>query len=207
MNDTDIKANTDPQPPPGEALPSGTNAPSERPSVAANSAISDKPTPVSKVDIASASPPIMSQEEKRNSYNKLVRTAKLKTLLLHETEFSVHHEAHAIAKHLLEREVVGSREVLSSGCSEGDCVVRVKWTAITKYKKKKLVSGWASYIVNYQGMTGCTLETVEEFTEAVAKAATYPYFRSLYAHLDWSAELGSPPLPVFQFLPKLAKPN
>jgi hypothetical protein len=29
------------------------------------------------------------------------------------------------------------------------------------------------------------------------------YFRALYAHLDWSASLGSPPLPVIQLQPKL----
>jgi hypothetical protein len=28
-------------------------------------------------------------------------------------------------------------------------------------------------------------------------------FRALYAHLDWSASLGSPPLPVIQLQPKL----
>jgi hypothetical protein len=151
---------------------------------------------------AEVMPPV-SPEERRNRYNLLVRTAKLTTLLLHETNFVVQPDAHAISRHLLSRDLEGRREVLSHGCEDGDCVVRVKWIATMRYRKRNLIRGSASYIVSYRGMKGFSEDIVEEFADVIAKAATYPYFRALYAHLDWSAELGSPPLPLFQFHPKV----
>jgi hypothetical protein len=72
-----------------------------------------------------------------------------------------------------------------------------------KFKKKNVVKCVASYLILYDGIMGCSEETVKVFIDNVAKTATYAYFRGLYAHLDWSANLGSAPLPIVQFQPKV----
>ncbi len=92
---------------------------------------------------------------------------------------------------------------MAPGIEDGTCVANVAWEVHFKYKTRTAVKCTASYLISYEGMKGCTEETVGLFVENVGKTATYAYFRALYAHLDWSANLGSPPLPVIQLQPKV----
>jgi hypothetical protein len=48
---------------------------------------------------------------------------------------------------------------------------------------------------------GFSEDIIKMFIDHVGKTATYAYFRALFAQLDWSANLRSPPLPVLSFLP------
>lgn len=82
-------------------------------------------------------------------------------------------------------------------------MANILWEVVFKYKNKNVVKCTASYIVSYDGAKDYSQETIALFLENVGKVATYAYFRALYAHLDWSANLGSQPLPVLQLQPKV----
>jgi hypothetical protein len=92
---------------------------------------------------------------------------------------------------------------MSNGATDGICVANVIWDVTIKYKNKTVVKCSASYIVSYDGIKDASDEVIGLFLEHVGKVATYAYFRALYAHLDWSANLNSQPLPVLQLQPKI----
>jgi hypothetical protein len=142
-------------------------------------------------------------QKKRADYNRLVRTARLANLLLEKVDFKILPDALGIKQSLLTRSLTPTIKVMSYGISDGTCVANVIWEVTFKYKSKNVVRCAASYIISYDGITDCSEETVGVFLEHVGKVATYAYFRALYAHLDWSANLGSQPLPVLQLQPKL----
>jgi hypothetical protein len=142
-------------------------------------------------------------ENRRANYNRLVRTARLASIILESVNFKISPEALGVNKSLLKRDLNVSTKVMSHGLTDGTCVGNIVWTVQYKFQKRTIVKCTASYIVSYDGIENCSEQTVEIFVDNVGKVATYAYLRALYAHLDWSANLGSPPLPIVQFLPKL----
>jgi hypothetical protein len=142
-------------------------------------------------------------QARRADYNRLVRTARLANLLLEKVDFKISSEALGIKESLLTRNLSPTTKVMSSGLDDGTCVANVIWEVTFKYKTKNVVKCNASYIISYDGVKDCSAETVAVFLEHVGKVATYAYFRALYAHLDWSANLNSQPLPVLQLQPKI----
>lgn len=156
------------------------------PKVAAKSQREDDPLPEDR-------------EKNRTNYNRLVRQARLLSLLLDKVIFKIAPEAIGADTTLWSRELIGRRDILSHGDIDDTCIATIAWTVNMKFKRKSVVKCQASYIISYGGMQGFQRENIEMFSEVVAKAATYTYFRALYAHLDWSANLGSSPLPVMQF--------
>jgi hypothetical protein len=142
-------------------------------------------------------------EKRRQDYNRLVRTARLAGLLLEKVDFKILPEALGFKESLLTRNLSPTTKLMSSGLSDGTCVANVVWEVTFKYKNKNVVRCNASYIITYDGIKDVSEETVGIFVDHVGKTATYAYFRALYAHLDWSANLGSSPLPVLQLQPKL----
>lgn len=144
-----------------------------------------------------------SAEKKRNNYNRLVRQTKLVALLLERVDFKILPEAIGLNKALLTRDLNGKTEVMTPGAEDGTCIANIVWNINMRFKKKIIIKCVASYIVTYEGMRGFSPETVQMFVDTVGKAASYAYFRAMYAHLDWSANLGSPPLPILQFQAKV----
>jgi len=142
-------------------------------------------------------------ENRRANYNRLVRTARLSSIVLEDVRFKILPEALGVNKSLLKRHLNVSTKVLSHGLTDGTCVGNIIWNVQYKFQKRTIIKCNASYIISYSGIENCSEDTVEIFVENVGKVATYAYLRALYAHLDWSANLGSPPLPIVQFLPKL----
>jgi hypothetical protein len=142
-------------------------------------------------------------QKRRAEYNRLVRQARLASLLLEKVEFKIQPEALGIKESLLVRNLSPTTRVLSSGIEDGTCVASVVWEVTFKFKTKNVVRCSASYVIRYDGIADCSEEAVSVFIEHVGKTATYAYFRALYAHLDWSANLGSQPLPVLQLRPNL----
>ncbi|MFZ3350797.1 MAG: hypothetical protein WA268_08015 [Xanthobacteraceae bacterium] len=156
--------------------------------------------------LAPTSPAVPSGQEvenRRANYNRLVRTARLASIILDSVSFKILPEALGVNKSLLKRDLNVSTKLMSSGLTDGTCVGNIVWTVQYKFQKRTIVKCTASYIISYDGIEKCSEETVGIFVENVGKVATYAYLRALYAHLDWSANLGSPPLPIVQFLPKL----
>jgi hypothetical protein len=142
-------------------------------------------------------------ETRRASYNRLVRTARLASIILENVSFRIRPEALGVNKSLLKRDLSVSTKVMSPGLADGTCVANIVWKVKYKFKSRAIVNCTASYIISYDGIENCSEEIVGVFVENVGKVATYAYLRALYAHLDWSANLGSPPLPIVQFQPKL----
>jgi hypothetical protein len=142
-------------------------------------------------------------ENRRANYNRLVRTARLASIILEGVDFKIMPEALGVNRALLSRNIDVTTKVMSPGLNDGTCVANIMWTVQYKFKKRTIVKCRASYIISYDGIRDCSEETVSVFVENVGKVATYAYLRALYAHLDWSANLGSPPLPIVQFQPKL----
>lgn len=155
------------------------------------------------VTVADAAASAEAAQKKRNDYNRLVRTARLNNLFLEKVDFKILPDALGIKQSLLTRNLSPTTKVMSHGLSDGTCVANVLWEVTFKYKTKNVVKCTASYIVSYDGVKDCSEETVAVFLENVGKVATYAYFRALYAHLDWSANLGSQPLPMLQLQPKV----
>ena len=142
-------------------------------------------------------------QKRRNDYNRLARTARLNNLLLEKVDFRILPDALGIKESLLTRNLSPTTKVMSYGAEDGTCVANILWEVVFKYKNKNVVKCTASYIVSYDGAKDYSQETIALFLENVGKVATYAYFRALYAHLDWSANLGSQPLPVLQLQPKV----
>jgi hypothetical protein len=141
----------------------------------------------------------MTPEVRRVTYNRLVHEAQLSSIVLEAVQFKCAPDAMGRNKNLLSRELVGKKEIIASGMKEGNCVARISWTALGKYKKKTVVRCVASYLVSYRGMAGFPEAIISEFVETIGRASTYPYFRAIYAQFDWSANLGSLPLPILEF--------
>jgi hypothetical protein len=125
------------------------------------------------------------------------------SLLLERVEFKITPESLGVNKALLSRDLIGKTEVMASGSDDGTCIANIVWNINIRFKKRVLIKCVASYIVTYEGMNGFTADVIQLFVDSVGKAATYAYFRAMYAHLDWSANLGSPPLPIMQFQAKV----
>ncbi len=154
---------------------------------------------------AAASAPARSHQEiyeaRKDDYNKLVTNARLRRLILENVDFKITPEALIAEKSVLKRQLVPKTKIMSLGLDDGTCVANVIWDVTFKLKNKNVVRCSASYIISYDGVRECSADGVTVFLENVGKVATYAYFRALYAQLDWSATLGSDPLPVIQFLP------
>jgi hypothetical protein len=142
-------------------------------------------------------------EKRRADYNRLVRTARLGSIILEKVDFKVASEALGVSKALLKRTLDVKSTIMSSESEDGSCIANIVWSVQYKFKSRAIVKCTASYVISYDGVLECSEDTVKVFVENVAKVATYAYFRALYAHLDWSATVGSPPLPIIQLQPKL----
>lgn len=142
-------------------------------------------------------------ENRRANYNRLVRQARLANLLLESVNFKISPEALGVNKGLLTRSIAPKTNVLASGVADGHCVANIVWEVTFRFKKRTIMKCTASYLISYEGVKDCSEETVKIFVEHVGKVATYAYFRSLFAQLDWASMTGSEPLPVLQLHPKL----
>lgn len=143
-------------------------------------------------------------QKRRANYNRLVRQARLSNLLLEGVTYKVHAEAiGGVNKALLTRSIAPKTTVMSSGVDDGHCVANIVWEVTFRFKRRTVMKCAASYIISYEGIRDCPEETIKIFVEHVGKVATYAYFRSLYAQLDWASMSGTEPLPILQLHPKL----
>jgi hypothetical protein len=143
--------------------------------------------------------------EKIKQYNKAVRLAKLSSILLEKIGFESTPDALREKQSDLKRELNVKTEILNYNPATGDCAASISWTITMRFKRKRVARCAANYIVLYSEIKECPEDTVQMFIDHVGKTATYAYFRALYAHLDWSANLGSAPLPVVHFQPNIGR--
>jgi hypothetical protein len=161
-----------------------------------------------KLPVPTASKAVVDPEqenagERRAKYNKLVRTAQLRSIVLGEVQFKIEPTVLAPENRAqLKRELTGRATILHSGTEDGTCIANITWLVDSKLNKRRVVRCKASYMIAYDGMQGCSEDLVVLFIENVGKTATYAYLRGVYSNLDWAANLGTPPLPMLQALPK-----
>ncbi|WP_125901158.1 hypothetical protein [Methylobacterium indicum] len=149
--------------------------------------------------------PQASPEERRIKYNKAVRLARLSTIVLSELSFKVDRtvDIGSSTKDDTSASYSGKAGEFDFDPDTGDLSIRISWILKIKIKKKTIMSCSASYDVLYNGLEGVDQDIAVLFAENVARPATYAYFRALYASLDWSAGMASPPLPIISFHPKV----
>ena len=152
--------------------------------------------------VVGAKEPPLSSEERRRLYNETVRKANLLDIYLSKLEFDVDrvqlskspepslNYGSAIDRFLYDQET-------------GSFLVSVKWRVDMKHGRKSVSKCVAIYDIMYDGLVTSNDEVLKIFADNVATSATYSYFRSLFATLDWSAQLRLPPLPVLKLFPKV----
>ncbi len=139
-------------------------------------------------------------------YNRAVRLAKLTSIVLEKVEFKISPQILSVPRGDLKREINVETEILNYEANAGVCIGNIIWSISIRYKRKRLAKCIASYIALYE-IKDCSKDVVQMFIDNVGKTATYAYFRALFAQLDWAATLGSPPLPLIQFQPKVTRPK
>lgn len=140
-------------------------------------------------------------EARRAHYNRTVREANLRAILLSSLKFDVRRSVTGSEKRTPAYR--GRLAKFAFDEEKGAAFALVEWEVVIRVGRRVLAKCTAQYDVLYDGFTVKDAEIVQLFAENVARPATYSYFRALYANLDWAAELRAPPLPVVKFYPKV----
>ncbi len=142
-------------------------------------------------------------ELRRQTYNKAVREAHLVTILLSSLKFDVSRDALGSDENCKLRYAHDLADVeISSRDGSFALIVRVNWRVELKQGRKRIVQCSALYDIVYDEFSELDEDIGNLLAENLAQPATYAYFRALFANLDWSAGLQTPPLPVIKFFPK-----
>ncbi|MBW6530529.1 hypothetical protein KZ820_07250 [Sphingomonas sp. RRHST34] len=78
----------------------------------------------------------------------------------------------------------------------------VRFEAVSRRKRKRVINVAAKYFVSYRVEGGCDQAMAELFMDRVGKLAAYPYFRALVASLVGQAGAQVPTLPIMTFQPR-----
>jgi hypothetical protein len=140
-------------------------------------------------------------EKRRANYNRAVRTSRLVNILLSGVDFKVNR---TVGDPSGGRASYGGEiKKFFFDPEEGVILCNVEWTVEIKVGRKRFLKCAAVYDVIYDRFKDIDEEIARIFAENVARPACYAYFRALFAQLDWSADIGSPPLPMVKFQPKV----
>lgn len=128
-------------------------------------------------------------------YNKVVQVAELGEIQLFELNFSVSPDYY----HGKEDAKLGYIVKTDSTFYDPDanfaaCLVSFEVEA--KHDEDIVLNCSAKYTATYNLSEACEKEAIEKFLNRVAVFACYPYFRGIFANLDWSANTRLPPLPI-----------
>ena len=144
----------------------------------------------------SANPPIDAKV-----YNALTGRATLRGIWMTESRFDMSPQAldpddgplnHTLRPHDVEVTV-----------EEGGVIKGfVRFEAISRRRRKRVVHVGARYFVSYHVEGECDQHMAELFMDRVGKLAAYPYFRALVASLVGQAGAQVPTLPIMSFLPR-----
>jgi hypothetical protein len=140
------------------------------------------------------------------NYNKVVEAAELLAVNLVEIAMSV--KPSYFSYSIAELKLVYTVEVdkVLSDDNMNSAMAMVNFEVKSKHGKTKHLVCKAQYMVAYTGLKGCETTEVDKFISRVAIFACYPYFRAVFANLNWSAGTNLPPLPIYKE-PIVPKPN
>lgn len=135
------------------------------------------------------------QRERLERYNHVVSVAQLRSVQMSSTSFKVEPEFFLNEEN---RKLSYTVKKGAKNFSETEAVAMalVSFEVESKAGRKKNLHCKADYFITYDSLIDCEGEAVFAFLDRVAPFACYPYFRSLFATLDWAATTGLPPLPV-----------
>ncbi|MEP2117405.1 MAG: hypothetical protein ABJP87_00355 [Bauldia litoralis] len=145
------------------------------------------------------STPPKTKEERLENYSNVVERAELSLVQLVDLTFDVdpnHFKNDPENKPVLTVNVE-AENVFFNGES-GDGGIFLLCEAGSYLDDKALVHCKARYLVSYDNLEGCEHEAATAFLRRVGRFACYPYFRSLFSTLDWSANTDMPVLPVLK---------
>ncbi|WP_018690041.1 hypothetical protein [Ahrensia kielensis] len=146
----------------------------------------------------SASPKKAEIERKINSYNAAVDAAMLKSVQLVEINFLVKPDFFRAKSNEKKFHVVVDSVEPEYEAGNDAVVALVDFEVFIKRARTKQLTCKAKYAVVYGGFSNCEYEDVLRFIERVSTFTCYPYFRSVFANIDWAAGTHLPPLPVLK---------
>jgi hypothetical protein len=141
-------------------------------------------------------------EKRRANYNRVVRQARLLSLLLEDLKFNIDPSALEFRREM-KRSIGSEIKNFAFVPDQNFCAATIQWSIEMRHRRRKLVKCVAAYTVLYENIKECEEDVVRIFMDNVGKAATYAYLRSLFAQLDWASNLNSPPLPVLRLEPSV----
>jgi len=157
---------------------------------------------MAKAQELSVAPP--HDKERLDAYNRTVNDAELLTISLRSVDFKVDRKMEVPDEDSRKFGFGGKVVEFAREEALGACFVGIEWSVSIKHGKKTYVSCKAYYDAVYDEIpSDVDDEIIKAFAENFVKPATYAYFRALFANLDWSAQLGTPPLPILKFMPNL----
>lgn len=153
----------------------------------------------------STTPPPEETREEREAriarYNLVVDHAQLQTVQLISTKFDVKPHYFQVAEErpddvALHLDV--SPTDFGFDATSGIAGIFIMFNAGVSLGEEKLVECEARYFVPYGGLDGCDEDACKAFLMRVGKFTAYPYYRSLFANLNSSANTNLPVLPVLR---------
>lgn len=128
-------------------------------------------------------------------YNHVVECAELRTIQL--TDFNFHIDPQHFSPEVKRSFVYDIDNHANEFSAEnGLALAHVDVSVYCKVERKKTLKCTAKYIAVYDNLSDCDEKEVKAFLSRVAPIACYPYFRALFANLNWAAGADMPPLPV-----------
>lgn len=136
-----------------------------------------------------------SVDKARDAYNSVVREADLQAVQLLNLSFNVDPAFFGDrSKRKFDLNIEhGTNEF---DAAKGSAFAFVNLVVSVKRARKNTLMCKAEYVVVYENLKGCESDAVKQFLDRVAPFACYPYFRSVFATLDWAAGTMLPPLPI-----------
>ncbi|MBN9335791.1 hypothetical protein [Devosia sp.] len=143
-------------------------------------------------------------EQLRDAYNAVVRDADLQAVQLLNISFEVEPAFFGDkAKRKLDVKIELGQSDFDQ--EKGAVVAAVKLVVSVKKSRTTALHSKAEYLVVYENLAGHNPAAVKQFVDRVAPFACYPYFRSVFATLDWAAGTKLPPLPVHKEQSRIEK--
>ena len=147
------------------------------------------------------------KRERLENYNKVVAAAELGAIQLVKLDFDVSPE------YFGENDETQLGYVITPESSEYDadagiavCVIEFQVNAMRD--DIPVLQCNATYTIMYGISETCDTDAVKAFIERVGVFSCYPYFRGVFASLDWAANTRLPPLPIHkEEVKRKAKPR
>jgi hypothetical protein len=135
------------------------------------------------------------KRERLENYNKVVAAAELGAIQLVKLDFDVSPE------YFVESDENQLGYVITPESSEYDpdagiAVCAIEFQVNAMRGEAPVLQCNATYTIMYSISETCDVHAVKAFIERVGVFSCYPYFRGVFANLDWAANTRLPPLPI-----------